>query len=125
MENSFISKLFLVILLGAVILVLKLFWTYISAIVLALLIASAFYPLYLWALKRLFKGNERSASLFMSLFILLVLVIPVGGFVGTLSNEAFDFYNRTKDSVSLKRIQEGLEGNETGGEIRYPYCDIY
>ncbi len=111
MENSFISKLFLVILLGAVILVLKLFWTYISAIVLALLIASAFYPLYFWAQKRLFKGNERSASLFMSLFILLVLVIPVGGFVGTLSNEAFDFYNRTKDSVSLKKIQEGLEGN--------------
>ena len=111
MEKGFISKLFLVILLGALILVFKLFWTYISAIVLALLIASAFYPLYSWVRKGLFRGNERSASLFMSLFILLVLVIPVGGFVGTLSNEAFDFYNRTKDSVSLKKIQEALEGD--------------
>ncbi|MBW2609688.1 MAG: AI-2E family transporter [Deltaproteobacteria bacterium] len=110
MEKGFISKLFLVILLGFVILILWLFWTYISAIALALIISSAFYPLYSW-LKKLLKGNEFSASIFMSIFILLVLVIPVGGFIGTLSNEAFDFYYRTRDSVSLQKIQQGLLGD--------------
>ena len=110
MEKSFISNIFLVILLGTVILLFRLFWTYISAIILALLISSAFYPLYSWV-KNILKGKERSAALFMSIFILLVLIIPVGGFVGTLSNEAFDFYMRTRDSVSLKKIQQAIEGD--------------
>ena len=48
MEKSFVSKVFLVVLVGMLILLLRLFWAYISAIILALLIASAFYPLYAW-----------------------------------------------------------------------------
>ena len=110
MEKNFISKLFFIVLLGAAILLIRLFWTYISALVLAFLIASAFYPLYSWV-KKLFKGKEHSAALFLSLLIALVLLIPVGGFIGTLSNEAFDFYNRSKSSVSLKKIQQSLQGD--------------
>lgn len=110
MEKSSISKIFLIVLLGVLILLFRLFWTYISAIILALLIVSAFYPVYSF-LKRLLKDNEKSAALFMSIFIALILIIPVGGFVGTLSNEAFDFYKRTIDSVSLKKIQQSLQGD--------------
>jgi predicted PurR-regulated permease PerM len=110
MEKSFVSKVFLVVLIGVLILLLRLFWAYISAIILALLIASAFYPLYAWV-KKLLKGEERGASMLMTIFIFLVLVIPVGGFVGTLSNEAFDFYRRSKDAVSLLKIQQTLEGD--------------
>jgi predicted PurR-regulated permease PerM len=110
MDKTFISKLFLVILLGALVLLFRLFWTYISAIVLALLIASAFYPLYS-RIRGLFRGRQQMASLVMSLLIVLILVIPVGGFVGTLSNEALDFYNRSRDSVSLLKIQESLKGD--------------
>jgi len=113
MEKSFISKIFLVVLLCAIILLFRLFWAYVSSIVLALLIASAFYPLYSWFRKKL-KGREHSASLLMSLLVLLVLIIPLGGFVGTLSNEAYDFYGRTRDSVSLKKIQQWLEGDTLG-----------
>ena len=47
----------------------------------------------------------------MSIFILLVLIVPLGGFVGTLSNEAFNFYVRTKDSVSLQKITQSLQGD--------------
>ena len=108
MEKNFISKLFLIVLLGASILLFRLFWTYISAIVLAFLIASAAYPLYSRS-QNLFRGKEHLAALFMSILIALVLIIPVGGFVGTLSNEAFDFYNRSKSSVSLKIIQQKLQ----------------
>jgi predicted PurR-regulated permease PerM len=110
MEKSFISKLFLIILLSFVVLLFWLFMTYLSSIVLAFLIASAFYPLFTRS-KVFFKGKEQLASLFMSIIILLILLIPVGWFVGTLSNEAFDFYSRTKDSVSLQKIQRGLQGD--------------
>ena len=107
MENRHGSKLFIIFLLCFLALLLGLFWTYFSAIVLALLITGVLYPVYFWV-KRLFKGRENSASLVMSLAVLLVLVIPVGWFVGTLSNEAFEFYNRTSSAVSLKRIQQIL-----------------
>ena len=104
------SSVFLILLLGFLALLLRLFWTYVSAIVLALLITSVLYPMYFWV-KRLFEGRETPASLLMSFFILLVLVIPMWWFVGTLSNEAFDFYNHTRSSVSLKQVQEILEGD--------------
>ncbi len=110
MEKSFVSKVFLVVLIGVLILLLRLFWAYISAIILALLIASAFYPLYS-RVKKLLKGEERGASMLMTIFIFLVLVIPVGGFVGTLSNEAFDFYRRSREAVSLLKIQQVLESD--------------
>jgi predicted PurR-regulated permease PerM len=110
MEKSFISKLFLIILLGFVILLFWLFWAYISSIILALLIASAFYPLFYRA-KRLFGNKRPTAALVMSLLILLVLIIPVGGFIGTLSNEAFDFYYRTRSSVSLQKIRQFLQSD--------------
>ena len=110
MEKRFISKLFLIILLAFIILLFMLFWTYMSAIVLAFLIASAFYPLFS-KLKQLLKGKEISSSLIMTIIILLVLIVPVSWFIGTLSNEAFDFYNRTKNSVTLQEIQEGLLGD--------------
>ncbi len=110
MEKRFISRLFLVILLGFIILLFMLFWTYISAIILAFLIASAFFPFFS-RFKKLLKGREITSSLLMTLFILIVLVVPVGWFIGTLSNEAFDFYNRTKNSVTLKELQQGLLGD--------------
>lgn len=113
MEKHSISKLFRSVLLAFVILLFWLFWAYLSAIILAFLIASASYPLY-WRLKTLLKDRDSTAALIMSIFVMIVLVIPVGGFIGTLSNEAFDFYNRTKSSVSsvsLVKIQEAIEGD--------------
>ena len=111
MDNkSFVSRLFLIVLLAALILLLRLFWVFLSAMVLALLIASVFYPLYS-RLKNHLKGDERSAALLMTLLVFLVLVIPVGGFVGSLSNEALDFYDTSRSSLSLTNIHQALEGD--------------
>jgi predicted PurR-regulated permease PerM len=110
MDKRTISKVFLVVLLGAAILLLRLFWTYISAIVLALLIASAFFPLYT-RLRRLLKDQAQPAALLMCIFIAVVLIIPVGGFVGTLSNEAFDFYKRSRTMVSIDRIDQAIHSD--------------
>lgn len=110
MEKMYGSKFFLIFLLCFLVMFLWLFWTYISAIILAMLISSVLYPMYL-RIKELFKGRETFASLFMVFFVLLVLVIPVGWFVSTLSNEAFDFYSRTSSAVSLKKIQQTLDSD--------------
>jgi len=104
------SRFFITILLCSLALLLSLFWAYISAIVLALFIASVFYPLYL-RVKGLFRDREILSSLFMTLFILLVLILPMGWFASTLSKEALDFYNTTRNSVSLNKIHQALEGD--------------
>jgi predicted PurR-regulated permease PerM len=110
MEKVAASKFFYIILLIFMALFFWLCWTYVSSIVLALLIASALYPLYS-RLKGLFKLKDATASLIMTILIILVLIIPVGGFVGTLSKEAFEFYGRTRDSVSMQKIQQVLQGD--------------
>jgi predicted PurR-regulated permease PerM len=104
------AKLFIALFLLSLILLIRLFWTYISAIVLAMIIASVFYPVYGWV-RKMFKERVTAAALFMILLIFLVLVVPLGWFVGALSNQAFDFYNRTRDAVSIGKIQETLESD--------------
>ena len=100
-------KLFLIFFFCSVALLLWLFWSFVSAIVLALLITSVTYPLYQWT-KSIFRGNETLSALVMVFFLFLVLMIPMSWFVGTLSSEAFNFYEQSRSAVSLKHIQEIL-----------------
>ena len=90
-------------------------WSFLSAIVLGLLIASAFYPLYTWY-KKLYKGKESFKALSMTIIVLLVIIIPVWGFVGSLYKEAAGFYGRTKDRVSEPKSQELLESDSVWAE---------
>jgi predicted PurR-regulated permease PerM len=115
MEKKHGATLFLVFFICSLVLLLRVFWTYVSAIVLALLLASVFYPLYSW-IKKVLRDREILASLSVTLFILLVLVIPVGWFIGTLSNEAYDFYQRSSNQVSLKKIQDIIEHDPVWAE---------
>jgi predicted PurR-regulated permease PerM len=110
MSKSLGPKVFLLLLLLSLGLLLSLLWGYLPAIVLALLISSVFYPLFLWV-RGAFRGRENAASFLVSFFILLVLLIPVGGFIGTLSQEAFELYTRSRDVVSLTKIQDLLESD--------------
>ncbi len=110
MQKQLGSRFFIIFLLFSLALLLSLFWAYISAVVLALLISSVFFPLYS-RVKYLFKNREVAASLFMTLSILLVLFVPVSWFVTTLSNEALEFYNNTRESVSLEKIQQFLNSD--------------
>jgi len=115
MEKKYGTGLFLIFLVCSLLLLLKLLWTYMSAIILALLIGSVFYPPYN-RVKRGLHNRETAAALCMTLFILLVLIIPVGWFVGTLSNEAFDFYRWSSSEVSVNRIQEFIEHDPVWAE---------
>ena len=110
MDRSSTPKVFFGILFIFLALLCLLFWTFLPAIVLGLLVASAFYPLYSW-FKNLYKGTEIFRCLVMTVLIFLILVIPTGWFIGSLSNEALGLYGRTKSSVSLQKLNEFLESN--------------
>lgn len=114
-KNDYGSRFFILLLLLSLVLLLWLFWTYISAIVLALLLASVFSPLHGWLI-RIFKERRTPASAVMTFLIVLILLVPVGGFIGSLSNEAFDFYQRTKNAVSVQKIQESINGDSLWAE---------
>lgn len=112
--NNNSSKLFLIFLACSTLLLLALFWSYFPAVVLGLLIGSVFYPLH-GLLLRLFRNRQTTAALIMTLFILVIFVVPVGWFGGTLSNEAFEFYNKTRSAVSIKRIQKLIQSDTKWG----------
>jgi len=114
-KSDYGSRFFILLLLLSLVLLLRLFWTYISAIVLALLLASVFSPLHHW-LTGVLKGKTIIASLVMTFLIFLILIVPVGGFIESLSNEAFDFYQRTKSAVSVQKIQESINGHSLWAE---------
>ncbi len=108
MEKRQGSKLFFTFLLCFAALLLMLFWTYISAIVLALLITSVLYPMY-FRIRRAFREKDGVASVFMIVFVFLVIIVPLSWFVATLSNEAFDFYKRTSNTVSMTHLRQAFE----------------
>jgi predicted PurR-regulated permease PerM len=110
MEKNLGPRVFLVSLLFSAALLLSLFWAYLSAIVLGLLIASAFYPIFLRT-KKLLKGRESLASFITCLLIVVVLAMPVSWFVGTLSKQAFDFYSRATSNMSITKAQAFLQSD--------------
>lgn len=118
MDRRVIAKVFVLTLLFALFLLLNLFWAYFTSIILAFIISSAFYPLYM-RLRGFLGGRRRLSALLVVLLILLVLIIPVGSLLRSLSTEALDFYEKARESVSLKKVQEAIQGDSVwAGHLR-------
>lgn len=109
------ARFFLIFLLCSLLLIIKLFWTFLSAIILAMLIVSIFYSLYQKVLG-LFRNREMLASLCVTISVLITLIIPMSWFVGTLSNEAYDFYRNSSSRVSLTKIKEFIKDDPVWAE---------
>lgn len=109
------ARFFLIFLSCSLLLILKLFWAFLSAIILAMLIVSVFYPLYA-KVKALFRNREILASLCVTFFILITLIIPMSWFIGTLSNEAYEFYNKSSDRVSLSKLKQIVKDDPVWAE---------
>ncbi len=109
------ARFFLIFLLCSLLLLLKLFWTFLSAIILAMLIVSVFYPAYA-RVKTLVRHREVLASLCVTFFILIILIIPVSWFISTLSNEAYEFYKKSSNQVSLSKIKKIVKDDPVWGE---------
>lgn len=104
------SQLFLALFICSLALLLILLGTYISAIVLAAVIASVFHPVYLHVKKAL-KNRESAAAALMLTGIVILLVFPSGWFIGSLSNEAYEFYTHTRDAMTVAQAQKFLESD--------------
>ncbi len=109
------ARFFLIFLSCSLLLILKLFWTFLSAIILAMLIVSVFYPIY-GKVKALFRNREILASLCVTVFIMFTLIIPMTWFISTLSNEAYEFYSKSSDKVSLNKIKQIVEDDPVWAE---------
>jgi predicted PurR-regulated permease PerM len=109
------ARFFLIFLSCSLLLILKLFWTFLSAIILAMLIVSVFYPIY-GKVRTLFRNREILASLCVTVLIMITLIIPMTWFIGTLSNEAYEFYSKSSDKVSLNKIKQMVEDDPVWAE---------
>ena len=109
------ARFFLIFLSCSLLLILKLFWTFLSAIILAMLIVSVFYPIY-GKVRTLFRNREILASLCVTVLIMITLIIPMTWFIGTLSNEAYEFYSKSSDKVSLNKIKQIVEDDPVWAE---------
>ena len=107
-DKKQVARFFLILLLCSLLLIVTLFWTFLSAIILAMLVVSIFYSLYA-KVNLLFRKREALASLCFTILILITLIIPVSWFVGTLSNEAYDFYRTSSNKMSLSKIRVFLK----------------
>lgn len=110
MDRLTAPKLFYVILFIFLSLLCWLCYTFLSAIVLGLLIASTLYPLYV-CYKKLYKGKETLKALTMTAFVIIIIVVPVGAFIGSLYDEAEELINNTKTSVILQKIQQKIDSD--------------
>ena len=94
---------------------LRVFQPFITVIILAAILSTAFYPLYRRVLK-LFRNHEKGASLFTCLLVLFFIVVPVVIFIFLLSRQAYDIYKYIEESLRNGTLDLYLKW-ETGGVI--------
>lgn len=99
------SVIFLLIVLGLVLvgsyLVLR---PFLPEIIIAMVLVSAFYPVYHWLLGKL-KGRKSLAALIMCLAILLVIIVPLVDFVFFLSGKSIEAYGAIEHYFEVNPVE--------------------
>ncbi len=80
---------------------------FLTSILWAILLAIVFYPLFL-KLQRLLKKKRVLSALTMTLFVVLVIVLPAGLLMVSLANEVIDFYHHLDEMIKTGRLQSYL-----------------
>lgn len=97
-QNSrLVTGLFLVVFMVSIFLVARLLSVFSGAIILALLIASLFYPLY-EKLNRKFRERRFVAATMTTVIVAFVVLLPLASLLASLSAEAFNAYQRATTS---------------------------
>lgn len=73
----------------------------------AILLAIVFYPLFL-RLQHLLKQRKILSALTMTLFVVLLIVLPAGLLIISLANEVVDFYHQLEEMIKTGRLQSYL-----------------
>ncbi len=85
----------------------QIFSPFLASIVWAILLAIAFYPLFL-KLQLLLKKKRVLSALAMTLFVVLAIVLPAGFLMISLANEVIDFYHQLDEMIKTGRLQSYL-----------------
>jgi predicted PurR-regulated permease PerM len=86
-----------------------LLWPFVSVIVVAIVITGVFNPIYKFLNRKLIPSIS---SLLTCILIFFVLFIPVTFFVGILTNEAYDLYLTTRETVQQVQIRSLIEDSQ-------------
>ncbi|MCA9387807.1 MAG: AI-2E family transporter [Candidatus Andersenbacteria bacterium] len=115
-NNKLVRAFFLVVLIGTGWLFVKLFLPYLTAIILAVVLASVFRPLYSWLQAR-FRGSKTVAAAVTSFLVVLIVVLPLVGFLGLLAKEAADFAGTLSETISVDDVNEIIAGEGIAGDF--------
>jgi predicted PurR-regulated permease PerM len=99
-----------------------------DTLILAILLASFFYPLQVW-LVRLLRGRKNLSALIIVLIITFLIAIPVFFFASTLVSQGVDTVNKTNEWLragNLQKLTEDPRINETIARIqeRFPFLTL-
>ena len=104
-SGNIILWFFLALFLVSAFLLGRLFWPFISVIILAAVVTSIFKPFYVLLNRKL---SPLFSSLLTCALIFLILFIPTVFFVGILSKEAYGLYLMGKEAVISDQIKQIL-----------------
>lgn len=107
-SQNIILWFFLVLFLVSAFMLGRLFWPFISVLVLAAVVTSIFKPAYNFLNRKI---SPLFASLLTCAFIFFILFIPIIFFVGILSKEAYGLYLMGKGAVISDQIKTILESS--------------
>ncbi len=105
-SGNIILWFFLALFLVSAFLLGRLFWPFISAIILAAVVTSIFKPVYVLLTRKI---SPLFSSLLTCALIFFILFIPTIFFVGILSKEAYGLYLMGKGAVISDQIKQILE----------------
>ncbi|MBW2975473.1 AI-2E family transporter, partial [Candidatus Woesearchaeota archaeon] len=102
--------------IGLVFLVIR---PFIGSLLASIFLCYLFYPLYIWVKKKV--KNRNIASLLVSFFIIIILLVPLFFVLNTLTREAYVSYLTSKQKLLTagKFFKECPENNPLCGLISY------
>ncbi|MCF7853191.1 MAG: AI-2E family transporter [Candidatus Pacebacteria bacterium] len=119
-QASWLSRIVLFVLifasLGAVIVMLR---PFLAPIILALLLASIFYPLYRFIEKRL-NGRRNIAAFVMVVIVSLLVIIPVLLFVSSLVDQGVEVFRHAKVWLENGNLEKAMEGEKVRELLEHP-----
>lgn len=104
-QNPLVFRYFLVLFLLSSLLLARLFWPFLSILILSFLLAGTFKPVFLFLNRQL---SRNLASLLTCLLIIVLVFVPMIIFIGVLSREAVDLYQQVKGTNISMKLQELL-----------------
>ncbi len=108
--------LFAVIFSVIVLLLLRLLWVFVGALVLALLIVNLTYPFYV-KFEKILRHNKKAASFIMTGVVILCIIIPTFLAALAISKEAHGIYTKTLNFVQKEDLDSFLNKDNLTSKI--------